>query len=93
MAPARWGRWLTDAARRDGGDGHRFAARCVGRNPPAAGADRPSPATERPAAAVSRARSVASLPSLPHLRRDLVTSLSLGLGLTLVVIVVGLAVG
>jgi len=33
------------------------------------------------------------LPSLPHLRRDLVTSLSLGLGLTLVVIVVGLAVG
>ena len=36
---------------------------------------------------------MASLPSLPHLRRDLVTSLSLGLGLTLVVIVVGLAVG
>lgn len=33
------------------------------------------------------------MPSLPHLRRDLLVSAVLGLGLTLVVIAVGLATG
>ena len=51
--------------------------------------DTPAPA----AAAGRRTVSLPSLPSLPHLRRDLLLSAALGLGLTLVVIVIGLATG
>lgn len=64
---------------------------------------RPTPATEAqprfvsatnaPAPAATSGRRAVSLPSLPHLRRDLLLSAALGLGLTLVVIVVGLATG
>lgn len=50
-------------------------------------------AEDASAAAATRGRRAVSLPSLPHLRRDLLLSSVLGLGLTLVVIVVGLATG
>lgn len=50
-------------------------------------------ATNTPAPAATISRRAVSLPSLPHLRRDLLLSAALGLGLTLVVIVVGLATG
>ncbi|MDE2868220.1 MAG: hypothetical protein OXR64_03600 [Chloroflexota bacterium] len=50
-------------------------------------------ATDRPAPAATVGRRTVSLPSLPHLRRDLLLSAALGVGLTLVVIVVGLVTG
>jgi hypothetical protein len=43
--------------------------------------------------AAASQRTTVSLPSLPHLRRDMVLSLTLGGGLTVVLIVVGLATG
>ena len=48
-------------------------------------------ATDAAVPVATSTRSSVSLPSLPHLRRDL--TLSLALGLALVVIVVGLATG
>lgn len=61
--------------------------------PSAEAQPRPVIATDTPAPEVTVSRRAVSLPSLPHLRRDLLLSAALGFGLTLVVIVVGLATG
>ncbi|MDE2768198.1 MAG: hypothetical protein OXI70_08925, partial [Chloroflexota bacterium] len=55
----------------------------------------PSRGTARvgPAPAATVSRRAVSLPSLPHLRRDLLLSAALGLGLTLVVVMVGVVTG
>ena len=61
--------------------------------PAAAAQSRHVTATDEPAPAATKSRRAVSLPSLPHLRRDLLLSAALGLGLTLTVIVVGLVTG
>lgn len=73
----------------------RAPIRRVVRRPPPAAAATPQPAaiTEGPGPDAAAGRGVPSLPTLPHLRRDLVLSAGLGVGLSLVVIVVGAVTG
>lgn len=68
--------------------------RPVRRPAPAAGTtSQRTPATDTHAQVAARNPRVPSLPSLPHLRRDLMLSAALGVGLTLVVIVVSAVTG
>jgi len=68
--------------------------RAVRRPPAAAGTtSQRTPATETRAPVAAPNRRVPSLPSLPHLQRDLMLSAALGVGLMLVVIVVSVVTG
>lgn len=68
--------------------------RAVRRPPPAAGTtSQRTPATDPATTVAPTLRRAPSLPSLPHLRRDLMLSAALGVGLTLVVIVVSAVTG